>query len=714
MNILGFSPLNQVSAHNIDFNNFTVNTLEVSTLLTLPPNSLAISDTFGLQTKLNEIDVNTADILILQGNDSTHDSNISTLQTTSDTHNSRMLTLESTDDTHSSQIASNQQTTNEHVTHISDLQTLTASHILDIASNTLNTTINSSQIISNINTLASHSTDISVIESDILTLYSSKQPLIGANDLSISMVSNLQTELDSINSLNTSQNINIALNTAIGVANDNALNLKQDIIGANDLSISMVSNLQTELDSINTLNTSQNINIALNTAIGVANDNAISLKQNLISASSNLNMNNINVNGNYEHYNGTEKVFEIRNNSLGYCVLSLFHLGVVKANISTNTGSYHTTNGVVSANTILGVSQVVSPVFLHDTTIQNTNPLASTQKSYVDDQLALKQDLIIPTTSLILKTLQVGTVNGIIGEGNMVVEGNIIAGGVNVISEINTKQDELISSSNIAIQDINCRAIVATSTFVGSSFYSVSPQDGGGTSLTRRDFVEGLVNAKQNVIGTNDLTIGMTANLQTALDSKNDTLIAGTNITIVGNTISSSGGGSSSLTASAPLTITSNNLVVTTDSSPTTNSNNLISSGSVKTAFDNLKTITAHHIMYREFGNGNGGSAWATGSFGQLNAGNVIQVSVTGSCWKNNTGNVNMEVWVNNNGWQQIGVYTFFFNQGGVHALFPASFVYTVPYNDSNNQFMCRMGSGDGSVNTDANDRCRMTIILIK
>ena len=64
---------------------------------------------------------------------------------------------------------------------------------------------------------------------------------------------------------------------------------------------------------------------------------------------------------------------------------------------------------------------------------------------------------------------------------------------------------------------------------------NISSINGSFTNLTATSITAPDV---QPLIGDGDLTIARTSGLQTALDSKQETLTAGTNITIVGTTIS--------------------------------------------------------------------------------------------------------------------------------------------------------------------------------
>ena len=105
---------------------------------------------------------------------------------------------------------------------------------------------------------------------------------------------------------------------------------------------------------------------------------------------------------------------------------------------------------------------------------------------------------------------------------------------------------------------------------------NISSINGSFTNVTATSITAPNV---QPLIGDGDLTIARTNGLQTALDSKQETLTAGTNITIVGNTISASGG-----TTFDPTNISNTNLSsvnITATSFNATNITGNVSGGNV-------------------------------------------------------------------------------------------------------------------------------------
>ena len=163
----------------------------------------------------------------------------------------------------------------------------------------------------------------------------------------------------------------------------------------------------------------------------------------------------------------------------------------------------------------------------------------------------LQADKLIASSSL-----QVGGISN--------VESEIIS----LNSSLNGKQNVLTNTSNVIVQNLS-----AVDDLTGQNLFMTGSQNPIAFSATRKDYVDGLIATKQN------------------------TLVAGTNISIVGNTISSTGG--SVLTATAPVDITNNVVSVLLDTSPTLASTNLINSGNIKNSID-LKqdTITTSSNLH--------------------------------------------------------------------------------------------------------------------
>lgn len=116
------------------------------------------------------------------------------------------------------------------------------------------------------------------------------------------------------------------------------------------------------------------------------------------------------------------------------------------------------------------------------------------------------------------------------------------SGATEISTALNAKQDTLVSGTNI--KTINNESILGSG--------NIEIQGGGGTSYTAGDGID-ITNDVISVTGKVDTSTynTYTAATDTALASKQTTLTAGTNITIVDNVISATGGGGGGATYSA-------------------------------------------------------------------------------------------------------------------------------------------------------------------
>ncbi len=192
---------------------------------------------------------------------------------------------------------------------------------------------------------------------------------------------------------------------------------------------------------------------------------------------------------------------------------------------------------------------------------QNKDITLRPKQGYSAEDVIIKSGLgysQLQSYKLIANTIQVGI--GAVDVGTELTS---------LQSQINGKQNVLTNTSNVIVQNLS-----AVDDLTGQNVFMTGSQNSLAFSATRKDYVDGLIATKQN------------------------TLVAGTNISIVGNTISSTGG--SSLTATAPVDITNNVISVLLDTSPTLASTNLINSGNIKNAIDlkqdTLTTSSNIHI----------------------------------------------------------------------------------------------------------------------
>jgi len=166
---------------------------------------------------------------------------------------------------------------------------------------------------------------------------------------------------------------------------------------------------------------------------------------------------------------------------------------------------------------------------------------------------------------------------------NVIDADTIFIEGSNISTSLNSKQSTITESVDVSLNNLKVHGDLsandASFNVIDVSAILVQGRDlvGSGVSeamdtlkeladaldssanfaanvTTRLSTIESDLASKQDTISTNDLSLGDISGLYTQLESKQDTLIAGTNITITGNTISASGGsggGSADITESS-------------------------------------------------------------------------------------------------------------------------------------------------------------------
>ncbi len=178
---------------------------------------------------------------------------------------------------------------------------------------------------------------------------------------------------------------------------------------------------------------------------------------------------------------------------------------------------------------------------------QNKDITLRPKQGYSAEDVIIKSGLgysQLQCNTIIASTLQLG-----IGAVNVGTELTSLQ------TQINGKQNTLTNTSNVIVQNLS-----AVDDLTAENLFMTGSQNSLAFSATRKDYVDGLIATKQN------------------------TLTAGTNISIVGNTISATAG--SVLTATTPVDITNNVISVLLDTSPTLASTKLINSGNIKNSID--------------------------------------------------------------------------------------------------------------------------------
>ena len=421
------------------------------------------------------------------------------------------------------------------------------SNLVDSAPDALNT----------LNELAAALGDDKDFSTTITTQLASKQDTIGIGGLSIANTSGLQTALDS----------------------------KQATIGIGGLSIANTSGLQTALDSKQaTLTAGTNITIAIDGTISASGGGGGGTT---INETTDVSLNNLFVHGDISGVDASFNNVELDTiNSITSTTLS--YLQGVSSSIQTQldnktTESYVDTaisNLVDSApdalNTLNELSAALNDDANFSTTI--TNQIASKQDTINDGDLSIaktsglqtaldaKQLKIVESTDVSLNNLIVhGDISGVDASFNNIeldtinsITSTTLGYLQGVSSSIQTQLDSKTTESYVdtAISNLVDSAPDALNTL---NELAAALGDDANFSTTITTTLAG----KQDTIADGDLSIAKTSGLQTALDSKQATLTAGTNITIASDgTISASGGSGGGTTINETTDVSLNNLYV--------------------------------------------------------------------------------------------------------------------------------------------------------
>ena len=231
-------------------------------------------------------------------------------------------------------------------------------------------------------------------------------------------------------------------------------------------------------------------------------------------------------------------------------------------------------------NQIVDLETTLTDLNTNSITFFKTNPFAS---AVITQDTLGRLSLISSTDDIYLQA---------VANGRVQINSNLkIAGAGSQIQLASAEIDDYASTLLIAAQnkDITLRPKQ------GYSSEDVIIKSGLGYSQLQCNTI--IASTLQLGIGAVNVGTELTS-LQSQINTKQNTLVAGTNISIVGNTISATSG--SVLTATAPVDITNNVISVLLDTSPTLASTNLINSGNIKNSIDlkqdTLTTSSNIHI----------------------------------------------------------------------------------------------------------------------
>ena len=183
-----------------------------------------------------------------------------------------------------------------------------------------------------------------------------------------------------------------------------------------------------------------------------------------------------------------------------------------------------------------GTGVTIDGVLLKDNNVTYTD-LTASGTTTVTTQSATDNSTKIATTAFV-KTAIDNLIDG-------------APGTMDTLKELSTALDNNNSYATTITLQLAQKAPKADPTFTGTPLAPTATAGTNTTQLATTAFVQTAISGKQDTIADGDLTIARTNGLQAALDAKQATLTAGSNITISGTTISATSGGLTDLSASS-------------------------------------------------------------------------------------------------------------------------------------------------------------------
>ena len=205
-------------------------------------------------------------------------------------------------------------------------------------------------------------------------------------------------------------------------------------------------------------------------------------------------------------------------------------LNLLKVSSILNYGSF-TGNNITSNGTMSAVSMEATTITGTDL-IYGSNLNVATKIESIENDLLNKQNIITDDSLTISNTQNLQS--SLDSKQNIITDNSLTISNVeNLQSSLDYKQDILLDGGLSISKTLNLQSTLD------------SKQDviiDNSLTISNTQNLQSSLDAKQDAILDDNLTISKTLNLQSSLDSKQDQLIAGDNIIIVDNIISSSGG----------------------------------------------------------------------------------------------------------------------------------------------------------------------------
>ena len=392
------------------------------------------------------------------------------------------------------------------------------------------------------------------------TALNSKQDTITTNDLSLGDISGLYTQLANKQDTIADGGLTIAKTSGL----QTALNSKQDTITTNDLSLGDISGLYTQLANKQDTIADDDLTIAKTSGL----QTALNSKQPTITESVDVSLNNLKVHGDLSANDASFNVVDI--SSINTSSTSFMNSIIPNANDTYSLGD---------------ISNVWKDIYIGPGSL------------YIDGQKVIESDsstIVVaadPNQNMKINTtgsgvLQLESAQGLeitsTGSGNITIgststgtvritDNIILSSGVEIQNETDTtvKINDGLNVTGAYLQNgTNINTIYASLSSPTLTGTPLAPTASSGTNTTQIATTAFVTTAIDDLIGgapgaldtLNELAQALdnsgsfasnittkVGSIETQLATKQDTLTAGTNITITGSTISASGGGGSSL-----------------------------------------------------------------------------------------------------------------------------------------------------------------------
>ena len=371
-----------------------------------------------------------------------------------------------------------------------------------------------------------------------------------------------------------SGNTNIDLHD---ITTNNLTVLNSVNIPDNSLTISDTAGLQTALDThtadiaTNTSNISTNTsNISTNTSdiTDLQND-----KQDNLTSTTDINVRDINTHGDFFLKNSSgDTIFSVIDGSVLDASLKFFDdLGNTTLSIAGNTGNL--TGGNTCSFDSLSANTLCQSPYFFNTGAQNTNVASCTRKDYVDGLISTKQDELTDSDNIKLRSLVLGNGYNPIptNDGNLYaytanLTTSLIVAGTNILTTLTGKEDSITSTTELTFENAFIKYLNVQDDTRTKSLLREHDNTGVVSTMGNPCFIEYTGDFEDyNILNmmyfnndsteanrsididcdtdiTGDLTINGT-NVITEINTKQDTLTAGTDIEITaGNVINYTGG----------------------------------------------------------------------------------------------------------------------------------------------------------------------------